>query len=749
MSSPPLRSHHCASLLRKLTSEATAPDRAQLKKLHCLVLKTIPSRSDPYFSNTLVTFYAKCGLLRHARRVFDGITHPNLFSWNAVLSAYSKSGCVPEMEEIFRRVPHPDGVSWNSLISGYAGSHESARTVVVYKLMLREGRVSPNRITFSKMLMLSSVWLSAKLGRQVHGQVVRFGFERYTFVGSPLVDMYSKVGLIDDARRVFYEMAEKSVVMYNTVITGLLRSGMVDDAKGLFHAMAERDSISWTTLITGLIQNGQEEDAIDLFREMRFRGVAIDQYTFGSVLTACGGLSVLEHGKQIHAYIFRIHYKDNVFVGSALVDMYSKCKSIKYAENVFRKMPLKNVISWTAMLVGYGQNGFSEEAVRIFCEMQRHGVEPDDFTLGSVLSSCANLASLEEGAQFHCQALVSGLISFITVSNAIITLYAKCGSTEDSHQLFDEMSIKDQVSWTALVSGYAQFGKAKETIKLFERMLVEGIKPDGVTFIGVLSACSRAGFVEKGYEFFNTMLKYGIAPVADHYTCMIDLLSRAGRLNEAEKFIKQMSCPPDAIGWATLLSSCRIHGNMEIGKWAAESLLELDPQNPASYVLLANMYAATGKWDKVAELRRGMRVQMVKKDPGCSWIKYKNKVHIFSANDQSSPYSDEIYSKLKWLYRKMMEEGYNPDTGSVLHDVVESEKLHMLSHHSEKLAIAFGLLCIPHDLPIRVVKNLRVCVDCHNATKYISKIAGREILVRDAARFHLFKDGACSCGDFW
>ncbi|XP_010250314.1 PREDICTED: putative pentatricopeptide repeat-containing protein At1g68930 [Nelumbo nucifera] len=719
------------------------------QKLHCLIIKT-QRHPDTFLSNNLIAAYSRFGLLIYARRTFDQIPHPNLFSWNGILSAYSKSGHLSEMEEIFKRIPSRDGVSWNCVISGYANCGLGEESVNMYKLMLKDGPANLNRITFSTMLILSSTQSAIYLGRQIHGQIMKFGFESYVFVGSPLVDMYTKAGLIYDAKRVFEEMSERNVVMYNTMITGLLRCGMLEESKSLFLEMPERDSISWTTMITGLTQNGLAIEALEVFRRMRSEGLAIDQFTFGSVLTACGGLVALEQGKQSHAYIIRTDYKDNIFVGSALVDMYSKSGSIKYAEAVFKRMAHKNIVSWTAMLVGYGQNGFSEEAVRIFSDMQRNGIKPDDYTLGSVISSCANLASLEEGAQFHGQALVLGLISSITVANALVTLYGKCGSIDDSHRLFNEMHIKDEVSWTALVSSYAQFGKANQTIELFERMLADGLQPDGVTFIGVLSACSRAGLVEKGYKYFDSMVQeYGIDPIPDHYTCMIDLLSRAGRLEEAKDFINKMPFHPDAIGWATLLSSCRLHGNMEIGKWAADSLFELEPQNPAGYILLSSIYASKGKWDDVAKLRRGMRDKGVRKEPGFSWIKYKNKVYIFSADDRSNPYSEQIYTELEKLNSKMIEEGYVPDMSSVLHDVDEAEKRKLLSHHSEKLAIAFGLIFIPPGLPIRVVKNLRVCGDCHNATKFISKIVQREILVRDAVRFHLFRDGTCSCGDFW
>lgn len=740
-----ISNHYCSFLKHCCETH----NQIEVKKLHGLIIKTLV-HAETFLLNNLVNSYNKLGNLSYARKVFDQIPQPNNFSWNTVLSIYSKSGRVVEMNDIFNRMPRRDGVSWNLVISGYVGCGLSGKAVEVYKVMVRDGVRDLNRITFSTMLILSSSKGFVGLGKQIHGQVVKCGFDSYVFVGSPLVDMYSKGGLIYDAKRVFENLPERNVVMYNTMLTGFLRCGMVEDSQSLFRSMPEKDSVSWTTMITGFTQNSLGREAIVLFRAMRLEGLSIDQFTFGSILTACGGLLALGEGKQIHAYVTRTNYMDNIFVGSALVDLYSKCRSIRYAETVFRRMNHKNIVSWTAMVVGYGQNGYSEEAVRIFSEMQRMGIEPDDFTLGSVISSCANLASLEEGAQFHGQALVSGLISFITVSNALVTLYGKCGSIEGSHQLFDEMKIKDEVSWTALVSGYAQFGKAKETIDLFENMLAYGLQPDGVTFIGVLSACSRAGLVEKGRQYFDSMVKdHGLKPILDHYTCMIDLFSRAGQLDEAKRFIQKMPCRPDAVGWSTLLSSCRIRGDFNIGKWAADSLLELEPQNPASYVLLSSMYAAKGNWVEVAQIRRGMRDKGVRKEPGCSWIKYKSRLHVFSADDRSSPYADQIYDELEKLNSRLIQEGYVPDMSNIMHDVAESEKIKMLNHHSEKLAIAFGLIFIPPGLPIRVVKNLRVCGDCHNATKFISKVTQREILVRDAVRYHLFKDGTCSCGDFW
>lgn len=725
-------------------------NQLQAKKLHCFIIKTIVD-IETFLLNNFISSYHKLGNITYARKVFDQIPQPNLFSWNTILSAYSKSGNLLEMEKIFHGMPKRDGVSWNSVISGYASFGSCDKALKAYKSMLKDGKsVNLNRITFSTMLSLSTNNGFLDLGKQIHAQIVSHGFQSYVFVGSPLVEMYSKAGIINDARQVFDELPERNIVMYNTMIISLLRSGMIEDSEQLFHLTPEKDSITWTTMITGFTENGLSKKAIHIFREMRKQGFSIDQFTIGSILKACGGTLSLKEGSQIHAYIIRTDIMDNVYVGSSLVDMYVKCKHVNYAEKVFSKMKVKNIVSWTALIVGYGQNGHCEEAIRCCCEMQRNGIHPDDFTLGSVISSCGNLASLEEGEQFHCHAQVSGLISFITVSNSLVSFYGKCGTIEKSSQMFNEMKVKDEVSWTSLISGYSQFGEANKTIDLFEKMLTSQLKPDGVTFIGVLSACSRAGLVEKGKKYFKSMIQeHGIVPVSDHYSCMIDLLSRAGYIEEAKCFINDMPFSPDAFGLSTLLSSCRSHGNFEIGKWASKCLQELEPQNPASYVLLSEMYAAKGIWGEVANLKSEMRDKDIRKTPGFSWIKYKNKVHVFSADDRSSPYLDKIYDELEKLNIKMIEEGYVPDVRFALHNVEESEKIRMLNHHSEKLAIAFGLIFIPKGMTIRVVKNLRVCGDCHNATKLISKITKREILVRDLVRFHLFKDGKCSCGDFW
>ncbi|TYJ00780.1 hypothetical protein E1A91_A13G108600v1 [Gossypium mustelinum] len=593
--------------------------------------------------------------------------------------------------------------------------------------------MSSNSNYYCSLLKICTETRNRSQAKKIHCHILRTIKDPETFLLNNLVNAYSKLGDLTYARNVFDKIPQPNLFSWNTILFTYSKSGNLSDMNDIFNRMPKRDGVSWNSLISGYASRALVTDAANSWADCE---VGFGSYLFVGcplmdIFDETPERNVVMYNTMITGFLRCGMVEDSWSLFHKAIDLFREMRTeglvmdqftfevlqrIASAEAVFKRMTHKNVVSWTALLVGYGQNGYSEEAIRVFGDMQRNDINPDYYTLGSVISSCANLASLEEGSQFHGQAIVSGLISFTH----------KCGSIEEANRLFNEMNFRDE------------FGKANETIDLFQKMLAHGLKPDEVTLLG------------KGYQYFESMVKeHGIMPVVDHYTCMIDLLSRAGRLEEARCFINKMPMPPDTIGWSTLLSSCRLHGNLEVGKWAAASLQELEPNNPAGYILLSSIYAAKGKWDYVSELRRGMRDKGVRKEPGCSWIKYKGKVHIFSADDQTSPFSDQIYAELDKLNHKMIEEGYVPDLSTVLHDVEESEKKKMLNYHSERLAIAFGLIFIPPGLPIRIVKNLRVCGDCHNATKYISKITQREILVRDAVRFHLFKDGTCSCGDFW
>lgn len=301
-----------------------------------------------------------------------------------------------------------------------------------------------------------------------------------------------------------------------------------------------------------------------------------------------------------------------------------------------------------------------------------------------------------------------------------------------------------------MILGLAQHGNGKVALNLFKQMESEGIRPDKITFIGIISACSHSGLVYEAYNYFNSMSRdYGIEPEVEHYSCLVDVLGRAGQLIEAEKVIKNMPFEPSASMLRALLGACRIKGNKEIGQRVATSLLELDPNDSSAYVLLSNLYAVANQWDEVHAARKNMKRRNLKKDPGYSWIEEKNKVHLFIVDDSSHPEAAAIYDELEYLMQRIKDEGYVPDTEFVLLNVEEEEKERSLYYHSEKLAIAYGLISTQSPQKIRVIKNLRVCGDCHNAIKYISKVTEREIVLRDASRFHCFREGVCTCGDYW
>eukprot|EP01018_Ginkgo_biloba_P036740 Gb_04648 [translate_table: standard] len=587
-------------------------------------------------------------------------------------------------------------------------------------------------------------------GKLVHLHMNERGFIPDLFLQNRLVNMYAKCGSLVDARNVFDEMPQRDVCSWNTLIAGYAQSGYFEDAANLFQKMPKRNVYSWTAMIVAYSKHGFPEDALTLFHQMRRTGTQPNHFTFASVLPACANLADLEQGMKIHEDIIRGGFQSDEFVQSALVDMYAKCGSIQKAHDVFFKMHKRNTVSWTAMIAGYAQNGRDEEALKLFGQMQLKGLKPTPNTFASVLSACANLAALEQGMDIHEDIIRSGLQSDVYVGSALVDMYAKCGSIEKARHVFDKIHERNTVSWTAMIAGYAMHGCAKEALKLFEQMQQSGLKPNHVTLLCVLTACSHAGLIHEGRQYFDHMSQcYHITPTIEHYACMVDILGRAGLLDEAQDFINKMPIKPDATVFRCLLGACRIYNNIELGERVAEHLVELDPENPAPYVLLSNIYAAAGRWDDTETVRRMMKDKGIKKIAGRSWIEVNKQVHAFIAGDRSHPKTEEIYAKLEGLSKQMKVAGYVPDMRFVLHDLEEEQKEQILCYHSEKLAIAFGLINTPPGTTIRVIKNLRVCGDCHSAAKFISKIVAREIVVRDANRYHHFKDGQCSCGDYW
>jgi len=390
-------------------------------------------------------------------------------------------------------------------------------------------------------------------------------------------------------------------------------------------------------------------------------------------------------------------------------------------------------------------------ATNIFIKMTMHGLKPNEFTISSVIDACASpTAGVDLGRQFHAISIKHRCHDALCVSSALVSMYARKGSIESAQCVFERQTDRDLVSWNSMLSGYAQHGYSQKALDVFRQMEAEGIEMDGVTFLSVIMGCAHAGLVEEGQQYFDSMGRdYGITPTMEHYACMVDLYSRADKLDEAMSLIEGMPFPAGPMVWRTLLGACKVHKNVELGKLVAEKLLSLEPLDSAIYVLLSNIYSAAGKWKEKDEVRKLMDTKKVKKEAGCSWIQIKNKVHSFIASDKSHPLSEQIYAKLRAMTAKLKQEGYCPDTSFALHEVAEEQKEAMLAMHSERLALAFGLIATPPGAPLHIFKNLRVCGDCHTVIKMVSQIEDREIVMRDCSRFHHFNSGVCSCGDFW
>ncbi|XP_068643859.1 pentatricopeptide repeat-containing protein At2g02980, chloroplastic [Aristolochia californica] len=537
------------------------------------------------------------------------------------------------------------------------------------------------------------------------------------------------------------------------LITGCARNpfSTMEYAQLLFNEIAQPDLVLFNTMFKGYARTHRPIRAVSLFGDMLTLGVLPDDYTFPSLLKACTNAKALEEGKRVHCLVVKLGLQQNIYICPTLINLYAECGDINAARRLFDEMGTRCVVSYNAMITGYAKSSRPNEALTLFRELQARDLKPTDVTMLSVLSSCALLGALELGKWVHEYIKKHGFDKYVKVNTALIDMYAKCGCLEDAICIFEKMGSRDTQAWSAMIVAYAIYGQGNRAISLFEKMIREGIRPDNITFLGLLYACSHNGLVKEGRRYFCSMRnQYGLAPSVKHYGCMVDLLGRAGLLDEAYEFIEGLPIKPTAILWRTLLSACSVHGNAVMGKLVTKRIFELEDSHGGDYVILSNMCAVDGQWEDVNDIRKLMRDRGVTKVPGCSSIEVDNVVHEFFAGDGTHPQSVELHLMLDELVKQLKLVGYVPKTSLVFHpDMTEEMKEVSLRYHSEKLAIAFGLINTPPGTTIRVVKNLRVCADCHSASKLISMIFNREIILRDLNRFHHFKGGSCSCGEYW
>ncbi|XP_023742081.1 pentatricopeptide repeat-containing protein At4g14850 isoform X2 [Lactuca sativa] len=656
------------------------------KLLHAQLI-TSGYPSSTYLINHLLSMYARCGQLGYAHRLFDEMPQRNLVSWTAMISAFSQNS-------------------------------EFAKAITTFCGMCVFGE-SPNQFAFSSVIQACSSLKSVQIGKQIHCLALKVGFSYELFVGSNLADMYSKCGSIIEACMVFEEMPSK-------------------------------DEVSWNSMINGYAKNGYNEEALVSFKKMLTEDVTIDQHLLCSILCVCGPLKTYNIGRSLHSFVTKLGFEQHISVGNALMDMYCKLGDMDSASQLLNiNSKGTNIISYTSLIDGYVESDQIEKAFTIFIELKRQRIEPNEFTFSSLIKSCANHATLEQGVQLHALVLKYNLDQDPFVSSIIVDMYGKCGLLDHSLQAFEKISKPNEYTWNSLIGVFAHHGLGHKAIDVFEKMLLHDIKPNSVTFINLLNACSHSGLLTEGLSYFNSMETiYGVKPKSEHYSCVIDLLGRSGKLKEAENFIKSMPFEANAYAWCSFLASCRKYGDKERGELASKSLKIIDPLNSGAHVLLSNIYAKEQQWEDVKSVRKMMKDENVKKLKGCSWVDVDKRVHVFGVEDLCHGDKKEIDLKLDELLRKIIKIGYVPDVDSVPFDLDYDMKVKILNHHSERIAIAYALIRMPIGKPIIVKKNLRVCVDCHSAIKLMSKVEGREIILRDNSRFHHFVDGSCSCKDF-
>lgn len=524
----------------------------------------------------------------------------------------------------------------------------------------------------------------------------------------------------------------------------------IADAETLFDEMSVKDPVSWSVMVGGFAKTNDFVNSLRVFREILRSSLNLDNYTLPIMIRVCREKRDVVVGRLIHKVALKSGMDLDCYVCAALVDMYAKCGEIGDACKLFDEMPKRDLVTWTVMIGACADSGKPDESWVLFERMRNEGIVPDRAAVVTIVNACAKLGALHKAVILHDYIRLMNFPVGVVLGTALIDMHAKCGNLDAAREMFDSMKERNVISWSAMIAAYGYHGKATKALELFDVMVGDGrLPPNEITFISLLNACSHAGFVKEGLEIFDLMTKYGVRPNVKHYTCMIDLLGRAGRLTEASEMIETMSIQKDETLWGSFLGACRIHKNVEMAEKAAMFLLELQPQNPGHYILLSNIYANDGKWEEVAKVRNLMNQRGLKKVPGYTWIEANNRTHRFKVGDRTHPKSKEIYDALRDLTEKLEEAGFVPDTNFVLHDVDEEVKVGMLSLHSEKLALAFGLIATPDGSLLRITKNLRVCGDCHSFFKFASLVTKRDIIVRDANRFHFFKEGSCSCGDYW
>ncbi|KAJ4709137.1 Pentatricopeptide repeat-containing protein [Melia azedarach] len=528
-------------------------------QLHCIALKS-GSDSDPVISNSLISMYAKFSETESAYQVFDIMPYRNTISWNSIIYCFTQNGYYVRSLKMLKDMYLCGFVPKDELIAG------------IISLCAQVGDLS--------------------VARQIHSLFIVEGrIEGSVFVSTALLDLYSR---------------------YHHLLIALR----------VFDGMEVKNEVSWTAMISGCIDNHNYDMAIDCFRAMQRQGFKPNRVTLLVVLLACTELQYMKDGKAIHGYAFRYCIDSDPHLSAALMHMYCKCtEALTPARIIFERSKVKDVVMWSSIINGYSRSGDSGEAMKLFSQMRQEGIAPNTVTLLAIISACANLSSLTHGLGVHCYTMKAGLGFHVSIGNAMINMYAKCGCLASSHRVFKEMAIKDLVSWSALISSYGLQGYGEEALQIFLEMQERGVEPDAITILAILSAFNHAGLVKEAETLFNNLIQGNIIALGiEHYACYVDLLGKSGKIEDACKVVSTMPMKPSTKILSSLVSACKIHGNLEAAEILAHQLIESEPENAANYTLLSMIYGESGKWFDVEEVRRVMRAKRLTKCYGFSRV---------------------------------------------------------------------------------------------------------------------------------
>ncbi|RWW31687.1 hypothetical protein GW17_00003680 [Ensete ventricosum] len=576
---------------------ASLSDLRQGKELHHLAAAG-GFESDVFVGNSLMCMYAKCGSIEDVVRVFDGMPQQDTVSWTSIVSAYARDGRHVEAAEKLRQ--------------------------------MIECGFRPDQVTMLTVLAMSGD--TPEVVGQVHGYILRSGFEPTSMIQNSLISAYGKCGRAEEARKVFHGCARVNRVTWNALISSYAQNGLFDESRQLLrdmkHSGCDLDVVTYSGVISSFSQNDLFGSAMAVFEELVSVGLKPDVVAIASVLPAISGLQCSNYCKEIHAFTYRHRLESDRRIRNALVSVYSKFGLLQCAERVFGAIGDRDVISWSSMVMGYAQNQYFAEALDTFQRMIGTRTEPNPITVTSVLSSCAGVSGLRQGKEIHAWAVKNSVDDQPFVGSALVDMYAKCGRLGDSRKVFDLMEDKNLVTYNVMMGGYAVHGLTENALEIFG--MVD--EPDQVSFIAALSACSHGGKVEEGIEIFNSMR---MRPREGHYALMVDLLARSGRLQQALDLITTMPTKAGSEIWGAMLGACRIHSDLEIGIYTGNRIIESGSGNSGYYVLLSNILADFGRWEDVEVIRELMKEKEVKKCAGCSWIEVNKRVRSFVAKERA------------------------------------------------------------------------------------------------------------------